>query len=91
MYAATKGGYFAVTLGTGDAVARFDVDGERDTDFTAITRRADGKIVLGSASGAVYTLSSTTAVGARLQIFARVDALVAKAIRSRCWTGARRR
>ena len=32
--------------------------GERDTDFTAITRRADGKLVLGSADGAVYTLGS---------------------------------
>ena len=47
-----------------------------DTDFTAIARRADGKLVLGSADGAVYTLSSDTAVGASLQIFARVDALV---------------
>ena len=64
VYAATKGGYFAVDLRAGDAVATFDVDGEPDTDFTAITRLADGKIVLGSASGAVYTLSSATAVGA---------------------------
>ena len=46
------------------------------TDFTAIARRADGKLVLGSADGAVYTLSSDTAVGASLKIFARVDALV---------------
>ena len=78
VYAATKGGYFAVNLAAGGAVARLDVDGERDTDFTAVTRRADGKIVLGSSSGAVYTLSSDTAVGARLQIFARVDGLVAE-------------
>jgi hypothetical protein len=78
VYAATKGGYFAVNLSASGSAARLDVDGERDTDFTAITRRADGKIVLGSASGAVYTLSSDTTVGARLQIFARVDALVAE-------------
>ncbi|GAB7069662.1 hypothetical protein H7J06_16940 [Mycobacterium hodleri] len=78
VYAATKGGYFTVNLGAGGSVVRRDVDGERDTDFTAVTRRADGKIVLGSASGAVYTLSSDTTVGARLQIFARVDALVAE-------------
>ena len=52
------------------------VDGRRTTDFTAIARRADGKLVLGSADGAVFTLSSDTAVGARLKIFARVDALV---------------
>ena len=53
-----------------------EVDGQDDTDFTAIARRADGKLVLGSADGAVFTLSSDTAVGAQLKIFARVDALV---------------
>ncbi len=78
VYASTKGGYFTIDLQAGGAVTRFDVDGERDTDFTAITRRADGKVVLGSAGGAVYTLSSDTAVEARLQIFARVDVLVAR-------------
>jgi hypothetical protein len=77
VWAAAKGGYFKVDLKPGGAVTRFDVDGERDTDFTAITRRADGKLVLGSAAGAVYTLGSDTTVQAKLQIFARVDALVA--------------
>jgi DNA-binding beta-propeller fold protein YncE len=77
VFAATKGGYFIVDVTAGE-VRRFDVDGERDTEFTAITRRADGKVVLGSAAGAVYTLGSETAVEARLQIFARVDALVAR-------------
>ncbi|BBZ29093.1 hypothetical protein MMAD_33880 [Mycolicibacterium madagascariense] len=76
--AAVRGGYFRVGLRPGDAVRRFDVDGERDTDFTAIARRADGKLVLGSTVGAVYTLGSDTAVAAKLQIFARVDALVAR-------------
>ena len=78
VYAAAKGGYFRVGLRPGGVVTRFDVDGERDTDFTAIARRADGKLVLGSAAGAVYTLGSDTAVAAKLQIFARVDALVAR-------------
>jgi DNA-binding beta-propeller fold protein YncE len=77
VYASTKGGYFKVDVGAAGAVTRFVVDGERDTVFTAITRRADGKVVLGSSAGAVYTLGSDTAVEARLQIFARVDALVA--------------
>jgi outer membrane protein assembly factor BamB len=77
VFASSKGGYFVVDVRAG-AVRRFDVDGERDTEFTAITRRADGKVVLGSAAGAVYTLGSDTAVEARLQIFARVDALVAR-------------
>lgn len=75
-YLSTRGGYFEVDLRAG-AATRLDVEGQPDTDFTAITRRADGKIVLGSADGAVFTLSSETAVEARLQIVARVDALVA--------------
>lgn len=77
VYASTKGGYFKVDVRAAGAVTRLDVDGERDTDFTAITRRADGKVVLGSSAGAVYTLGSDTAVEARLQIFAHVNALVA--------------
>jgi DNA-binding beta-propeller fold protein YncE len=76
-YLATRGGYFRLDVTSG-GLTRLDVAGAPDTDFTAITRRADGKVVLGSADGAVYTLSSDTAVGARLQIFARVDALVAQ-------------
>jgi DNA-binding beta-propeller fold protein YncE len=66
-----------VDIATG-APRRVDVDGQQTTDFTAIARRADGKLVLGSADGAVYTLASDTAVGARLKIFARVDALVTR-------------
>ncbi len=77
LYSSTRGGYFRVDLVAGTA-AKVDVDGQQQTDFTAITRRADGKLVLGSADGAVYTLSSDTAVGAQLKIFARVDALVAQ-------------
>jgi outer membrane protein assembly factor BamB len=75
VYASTRGGYFRVDLRAGTA-NRVDVEGQRGTDFTAIARRADGKLVLGSADGAVYTLKSDTAVGAQLKIFARVDALV---------------
>jgi DNA-binding beta-propeller fold protein YncE len=75
VYAATRGGYFRVDIAGGD-IDRVDVDGQQGTDFTAIARRADGRLVLGSADGAVYTLTSDTAVGAQLKIFARVDALV---------------
>jgi DNA-binding beta-propeller fold protein YncE len=71
----TRGGYFRVDVATGD-VTKVDVDGQADVDFTAIARRADGRLVLGSAEGAVYTLTSDTAVGAELKIFARVDAVV---------------
>jgi DNA-binding beta-propeller fold protein YncE len=75
VYVSTRGGYFRVDLRARTA-DRVDIEGQQDTDFTAIARRADGKLVLGSADGAVYTLSSDTAVGASLKIFARVDALV---------------
>ena len=75
VYASTRGGYFRVDIADG-RVTRVEVDGQGNTDFTAIARRADGKLVLGSADGAVYTLSSDTTVGAQLKIFARVDALV---------------
>ncbi len=75
VFASTRGGYFRVDIAEG-RVNRMQVDGQGDTDFTAIARRADGRLVLGSADGAVYTLSSDTAVGAQLKIFARVDAIV---------------
>lgn len=74
-YLSTRGGYLRVAVATG-AVTHVDVDGQRTTDFTAIGRRSDGKLVLGSADGAVYTLASDTAVGARLDTADRVDALV---------------
>jgi DNA-binding beta-propeller fold protein YncE len=75
VYASTRGGYFRIDLRTGMA-NRVNVEGQRGTDFTAIARRADGKLVLGSADGAVSTLTSDSTVGASLKIFARVDALV---------------
>ena len=75
VYVSTRGGYFKVDIAAGTA-SRVDVEGQQGTDFTAIARRADGRLVLGSADGAVFTLSSDTAVGARLKIFARVDVLV---------------
>ncbi len=75
LYVSTRGGYFRVDLAGGTATL-VDVEGERETDFTAIARRADGRLVLGAADGAVFTLKSDTAVGARLKIFARVDDLV---------------
>jgi outer membrane protein assembly factor BamB len=77
VYASTRGGYFRVDIRSGTA-SRVDIEGQPGADFTAIARRADGKLVLGSADGAVYTLNSDSGVGASLKIFARVDALVAQ-------------
>ncbi|GAT09218.1 SMP-30/gluconolaconase/LRE domain-containing protein [Mycolicibacterium novocastrense] len=75
VYAATRGGYHRIDL-AGRTATKIEVEGLPDTEFTAIARRADGRLVLGSADGAVYTLGSDTAVAAELKIFARVDALV---------------
>ncbi len=80
VYLATRGGYLRVDLAAG-AATRVDVAGEADTDFTAIAVRADGRLVLGSADGAVLTLAagdSANAVSARLKIFAHVDGLAAQ-------------
>ncbi len=77
VYLSTRGGYFRVDLDAAMAT-RLDVEGEQATEFTAVTRRADGKLVLGSADGSVYTLASETEVSAQLKIFARVDALAAQ-------------
>ena len=76
-FVSTRGGYFRFDVVSG-AVSLTDVTDERDTDFTAIARRADGTLVLGSADGTVYTLDGDAAVRSRLRIFARVDALVAQ-------------
>lgn len=75
VYASTKGGYLRVDLRAA-AATPVAVPGQQNTDFTAIARRADGRLVLGSADGAVYTLGSDGAVAARLKLFARVDVLV---------------
>ena len=74
---ATRGGFFRLDLA--DAAvkpATVVVDGAADVAFTAIAVRADGRVVLGSADGAVYTLNPDHTVAARLKIFARVDSLV---------------
>jgi hypothetical protein len=80
-YLASRGGYFSVDLSTGHT-ARVSVADAGQAEFTAIAQRADGKLVLGSADGAVYTLASATpsavataTVGSRNKIFARVDCL----------------
>ncbi|HYB82398.1 MAG TPA: hypothetical protein VED43_12285 [Mycobacterium sp.] len=82
VYLATRGGYFMVDL-VSDHTAAVNVAGAQQAEFTAIAQRADGKLVLGSADGAVYILASqtpggvsTATVSSRNKIFARVDWLV---------------
>ena len=71
----TRGGYFALDVAAG-AAERVGVPGRDDVDFTALARRADGRLVLGSADGTVYTLDSQGGVAAQVKIFARVDSIV---------------
>ena len=73
-YAATRGGFFTVDLARGTS-ARTTVDGHQGTEFTAIARRADGRMVLGSA-GSALTLAADNTVARTADVFARVDALV---------------
>ncbi|MGP4054299.1 YncE family protein [Mycobacterium sp. 4D054] len=74
-FLSTRGGYYRFDIAAG-AATKVDVEGHDGVDFTAIARRSDGRLVLGSADGTVYTLASERSVGAQLKIFARVDALV---------------
>lgn len=75
VYAAARGAVFTVDLGSATAT-RTEISGQTDTDFTAIARRADGRLVLGSADGVAYTLADDLTVAAKADIFARVDAIV---------------
>ncbi|WP_191498403.1 YncE family protein [Mycobacterium simulans] len=80
-YLSSRGGYFTVDLVSGH-VTQVNVAGTPNVEYTAIARRADGKLMLGSADGAVYTLGASESrpdsVANRIKIFARVDALVAQ-------------
>ena len=79
-YLAARGGYFVVDLATARAT-QVNIAEAVQAQFTAIARRADGKLVLGSADGTVYTLTSSPEAGSaticdRIKIFSRVDSLV---------------
>jgi DNA-binding beta-propeller fold protein YncE len=75
VYLSTRGGYLRVDVRAGQATT-MRIDGYDNTEFTAIARRSDGRLVLGSADGAVFTLGSDTVVAAEVKVFARVDSLV---------------
>ncbi len=75
VYLAARDGYVTVNLATGQSVMATVAGGH---EFTAIARRADGRLVLGSADGAVYTLAADGAVANHNKIFARVDGLAAQ-------------
>lgn len=71
----TRGGYLTVDLRAG-TVTRIDIDGQANTDFTAIARRADGRLLLGTVDGTLLLLAGPAQVAHSERIFARVDAIV---------------
>ena len=85
VYATIRGGFVTVDLATG-RLTQTAIDGHVATDFTALARRADGRLLVGSAAGAVYVLADQTGSGqtgsiqtgvtAETTIFSRVDAIV---------------
>lgn len=75
-YAATRGGYFTVDIARGTS-AKTEVDGRQDTDFTAVARRADGRMVLG-ADGSALTLAGDGGAARAADVFASVDSIVAQ-------------
>ncbi len=75
---ATRGGYFTVDLATG-GVVKTDVSGQQGTDFTAIARRSDGRTVLGTAEGSLFTLASGADVAREVKVASRVDVIVTQA------------
>lgn len=74
-FLSARGAVITVDLAAGTA-SRAEIPGRGDTDFTAVARRADGRLLLGSADGAALTLQPDLAVSRTTAIFARVDAIV---------------
>jgi hypothetical protein len=76
-YLSGRGGYFVVDLPAGRAT-RVSVRDADNVDFTAITSRADGTLVLGAADGTLYTLKRGTTDVARTSVHAHIDSLAAQ-------------
>ena len=62
VYATIRGGFVTVDLATG-RLTQTAIDGHVATDFTTLARRADGRLLVGSAAGAVYVLADQTGSG----------------------------
>src|SRR6201994_3339376 len=77
-YLSTRGGYFVVELSAG-RVARVGAGGAENVDFTAIARRVDGNMALGTAEGTVYMLApGQSTASKRTKVFGHVDSLAAQ-------------
>jgi hypothetical protein len=76
-YLSGRGGYFVVDVSTG-RVARVGVRDAGNVDFTAVTRRSDGALVLGTADGTLYTVKPGSTEVSRTSVPARADVLAAQ-------------
>ena len=77
VYLSTRGGYFIVDLAVGHATL-VNVRDADHVDFSAITRRTDGTLVLGTADGALYALKPGATEASRTAVHAHVDSLAAQ-------------
>jgi hypothetical protein len=76
-YLATRGGYLVVDLSAGRA-SRVGLPDADTVEFSAITRRSDATLVLGTADGSLYFVKPGAAAVTRTPVHARVDSLVAQ-------------
>jgi outer membrane protein assembly factor BamB len=76
-YLSTRGGYFVVDLSAGHVTTLSIRDAEQ-VEFSAISRRSDGTVVLGTADGLLYLLAPGSTDSKRIQVHARVDSLAAQ-------------
>jgi hypothetical protein len=76
-YLSGRGGYFVADLSAGQ-VTRVSVRDADDVDFTAITHRSDGALVLGTADGTLYTVKPGTTEVSRTSVHAHADVLAAQ-------------
>ena len=76
-YLSTRGGYFVVDLSDAH-VTHVGLRDAEHVDFSAITRRADGTVVLGTADGTVCELGPGATEATRTSVHAHVDSLAAQ-------------
>jgi DNA-binding beta-propeller fold protein YncE len=73
-YLSTRGGYFVVDLAAGH-VTTIRVRDSEHVEFSAISHRFDGTVVLGTAEGLLYLLAPGVSDAKRIQVHAHVDSL----------------
>ncbi|TDZ81862.1 YncE family protein [Mycobacteroides salmoniphilum] len=74
VYLSTKGGYITVDVASGRA-NKVNISGHENIEFSAITRRPDGRVVLGNTEGTVFTLDAQNQIAAHASGFAHIDSL----------------